>query len=151
MKAGPPLAQPAFWFVAFLGAPVGHWADVLSPGWCRHVLAFGYCPRAAAWVWVDPANPAPLVAAAPAADAFYATLAELVAAGARVLRVESRPARGRPLLLTCVSVVAWLVGARSRALRPVGLYRDLLAAGAVPAFCGVVDGGFADGPGVSGL
>lgn len=130
------------WYVAFVPGPRTYWWDWLSPAWCRHCFAFGYHAMSDRWLVYDvEMSRTVLIAIEPEDMAPW--LDEMRRNhGMRCLHVETGD--GAPwyarMGLYCVSAVKHLIGARSGALRPVGLWRDLLKAGATPAFTGDAHG-----------
>lgn len=121
------------WFVAF-----GDWGTNLP--WhrlCRkgfrHVLAFGYEPRANVWIVVDAAFECTLLRVMPDPGLL---IDSLWAADAKILRCRVRAGgQKRPrLFATCVTMIGHLLGLPRCAVFPWGLYRMLLRQGAVPAF-----------------
>lgn len=121
------------WFVAF-----GDWGTNLA--WhrlCRrgfrHVLAFGYEPRANVWLVVDAAFEATLIRVLPDPSGLVDAL---WAVDARILRcrVEGKGQRRPRVFATCVTMIGHLIGLPSCAVFPHGLYRMLIRRGAVPAF-----------------
>lgn len=123
------------WFVAFgdWGRNIW-WHRFCRPGF-RHVLAFGYDARAKVWVLVDARFEALLITPIEPAD-LDALVAEIKTRGGTILKapvLAQGPARPR-LFATCVTQVGHLLGLPRCAVRPYGLYRLLLASGAVPAY-----------------
>lgn len=131
----PPSGFPSSWYVAFYGVDRKRWWDHLSPPGFYHVVAFAYCAHAERWVIYDVTRDRTLIRTYTPA-AFMLWLAGLPRGRTIVLfdgvDREARPAHR--LGFWCATAVAHLVGVRSRALRPIALYRDLLAQGARPAF-----------------
>lgn len=131
----PPSGFPSAWYVAFFGATRDHWWDRLSPPGFEHVLAFAYAAHAERWVVYDVGRDRTVIRTL-TADAFTRWIAGLPA-GRTIVHFEAGDAPAPPanrVGFWCSIAVAHLVGVRSRALRPVALYRDLLAQGARPAF-----------------
>ena len=122
---------PVYWNVAFIGRPVEHWWDVLSPWWARHVVAFGYVPAVDAWVIVNPGVERTAVAAVPDRAFRGGVEAAALADMTTMVRIEAgacRASEGR-VLQTCATIVARVIGRKS-AWRPVGLLKHLKAEGA---------------------
>jgi hypothetical protein len=126
---------PTVWYVVFLGRPVQRWFDHMSPEWCRHVFAFGYVPALDVWVVINPIEARHELSILPDETA-ETWLTELYMQPVRILKVRQEEGHWLNARVGnwCTTTIARLVGIRSRAWRPIGLYRDLLKAGAVPAF-----------------
>lgn len=130
--------HPGAWYAAFFeGGERYWWFPLCKPGF-RHVMAFGYCVHAGCWLIHDVSLGRTYVRAL-RPEAFDAWLAALPS-HRTILRVPG-PAHEAPcpnpgfrLGFWCVPATAHLLGVPSRALRPEGLYRDLIAYGATPAF-----------------
>ena len=132
------------WFVGFLGHEDQFLIDRISPRGFRHCLCFGYHAASERWLVYNVRERR--------TDVFAATPEQLILwlaghkeQGMRVLSVDMPEHDDTPNLwarfgLYCVSATKHLLGSRSRALRPIALWRDLLAAGAVEAFTGNDDG-----------
>jgi len=143
MKTGeamePPQLAIGAWYVGFHGPVTPRVVDRLSPPGWQHCLCFGFHAQSNRWLVYDVTERRTLIFALSPAD-FPTWLAAMkINRGLRVLRVE--PQDNGPTLWTrfglyCVTAVKHIVGSRSRALRPIDLWRDLLAAGAVEAFTG---------------
>lgn len=105
------------------------WARALRPGY-RHVCAASWYAAEERWVYFNPARPGTTVAIF-TAEQFAPLLEQLLARSSAVLRAASRYERGAaPAAAFCVGEIKALLGIRSWALTPYGLYRDLLARGA---------------------
>lgn len=130
------------WYVAFYGR-VHWWARPFLRDGFRHCCAFGYCVALDRWVWVD-ASLSGVALHFMDMDALVWRLTALRRLGCAILMgpdVDWASRRDGVLrgfwraAPWCVAVSAALVGSRSRALRPVAFYRDLLRDGWGPAFC----------------
>lgn len=126
------LTRPAFWHVAFIRDETEHLIDLISPKGFRHVLCYGYVMEFGAWIVVDPSirkNDIHLIKeGGPMAEFLWG----LMGRGATVVRMPSREQAApidSALPATCVNIVKRTIGIRSGALRPIALYRDLLADG----------------------
>ena len=126
------------WLVFFGPAPPGWWSWCLDARF-QHVAAAGYDYDTDTWAFVDPGRAGTMIelARGPAADHRLGAMAH--AAAPHVLRVRARACRRiAPPMLSCTAAIKALLGLRSRALVPAGLYRDLLRQGAeiveVPGF-----------------
>ena len=123
------------WYVAFIPAGIRWWWDYLSPKEFRHVLAFGYIGYCDSWAVVDPGVGHTGVFMIPDSE-FPTYIGQLQCMGAKVLKspVISDAKYSSRLGNWCTQTVSRLIGLRSSAWRPRALYRDLLSAGAEPAF-----------------
>ncbi len=121
----------AVWDIVFVPGPRSSWYDWLSPSWCRHVMAYGYAYKVGAWVIVNPTEKFTMVDVLPEKQ-FERWRDRLLEQDPTVVRapvVNETTISGR-FGLFCTAAVKHLIGLRSRALRPVALYRDLIASGA---------------------
>lgn len=119
---------PRVWLV-FFGDAAGPnwWARMLAPGY-RHVSAACWHVEEKRWVYFNPTRRG-LVIELYGEGSF--PFAELVRGSTATLRFVSRFDRtGAPAVFHCVGAIKALLGIRSRAFRPIGLFRDLLARGA---------------------
>lgn len=120
------------WLVIFYETPErAWWANLLRPGF-RHVAALSWFADQQRWVYFGPALKGTSIElfTADQAPAMFAELAEHAAA---VVRFPARQDRfGAPPVSHCIGAVKGLLGIRSWALTPFGLYRDLLARGGEP-------------------
>lgn len=126
---------PAAWYACFYGSERRWWWDYLSPPGFRHVLAFAYCVQAECWLIYDVRHGRTFVRALKP-EAFYEFL-DTLPNDCSILNFEPEHAEAPPRWrfgFWCTIAIAHLMGVRSRALRPVALYRDLVAHGARPAF-----------------
>lgn len=135
------------WFVAFNGgyeltgegmrieSRRKHVVDWLSPRGFWHVFAFAYDAAGKRWIIYD-VNRGGTAVVALTSDQFDVWLPYMRAGGGRVLAVDlrARPRAWMQLGMWCVVAMRHLLGVRSLALRPVGLWRDLRAAGAEEVF-----------------
>lgn len=127
------------WYVGFQGDYEGReraWHDIFTCPRFRHVFAMGYDPELHVYVVYEPS--------------VYGTQIEVLAADERAVDIlilhiaqtgcwlKVDPRQGRFLLglwrFYCVPAVKHLLGVRSCALSPKGLYRHLVKQGAQPAF-----------------
>src|SRR5581483_3821694 len=121
---------PRLWLV-FFGEACGRpwWARALRPGF-RHVSAAAWFDRAERWIYFDPLSSGLHIEIDTHAG-FGSRFAQLWRDSAAILRVRAVPRQGRlPPAFFCVGAMKALLGTRSRALSPRGLYRDLLREGA---------------------
>lgn len=124
------------WFVMFTGeGKRKHWVDWLSPLGFQHVLAFAYDAGGQRWIVYDVHRIGTVITALPS-NQFDIWLPTMLRGGAKVLAVDvrSRPRVWWRFGFACVGAVRHLVGASSRAWRPIGLWRDLRRAGAEECF-----------------
>jgi hypothetical protein len=123
-------------FVAFIGRQRREfWTDLLNPKGFRHCHPFWYDPMAERWIIMDGTQGNITVDALTPAQ-FDHWLDVMQRAGAVFLGVRKKIS---PIFLTrlglwCVPLTAHAIGSRSRAFRPIGLFRDLMRDGAVRAF-----------------
>lgn len=148
------------WYVVFYGR-VHWWARPFLREGFRHCCAFGYCVALERWVWVD-ASLTGVSVQFMDQDALVWRLTALRRLGCVVLRGPDFDwrARGRGLRRGfwrlapwCVAVTVGVIGVRSRALRPWGLYRDLVRDGWEFAFqvADAAGGDCSVGDGVDGV
>lgn len=126
------------WFVGFNDdGSRDYWTDHLSPEGFQHCFAFAFDPDADRWL-VFETNRSGSVFLVMTEDAMLVWLEiQKSVFKMRVLEVTSNASYSRNALtagMWCVVAVKHLVGSNSRALRPIGLWRDLLRAGAREAF-----------------
>lgn len=130
-----PPTMPGGWYVAFFDGPKRHWWWPLCRPGFRHCLAFAYDARLAVWLVYEVTERRTWLQAMTSAemDGWIAGLPPRHT----ILHLEGGEDVSVPRLgFWCTPAVAHLVGARSRALRPQALYRDLVLQGARPAFEG---------------
>lgn len=130
-----PAEMVCVWNVAFMPTNSRNWWRMLSPAWCRHVLAFGYVPATDAWVVVENAEARMIVVSIP--DACFADwLEQLRRRASVILRYHARDARGGQHRFGnwCSTTVGRLTGVPGGAWRPLALYRSLIRSGAKPVF-----------------
>lgn len=136
------MLQTAGWFVAFSGRERKHWYDVFTTPGFRHVSAFtpiegGDRLTEQAWLFVDPSTYGMRVEVM-TNDEMDLVIAGIHQNAGRVVCLDRRPAPEPSAIPRygwyCVSEIERLLGLPQRALRPVGLYRRLLALGATPVF-----------------
>jgi hypothetical protein len=108
------------------------WARYLLRSGFRHVYAVSWYADQERWVEFNPTSTGTVIRLWKAED-FPNRLAALLNESTAVLRVASRTDRWNASASAyCVGAVKSLLGIRSGALTPYGLYRDLLARGAEP-------------------
>lgn len=121
---------PRLWLV-FFGEAASRpwWGRFFRPGF-RHVRAAAWFDQTSRWMLFDPTIRG-IHIEIETDEAFAARWAELYGSSAAILRMRSEYGRGAlPPAFWCVGAVKALLGIRSCALLPHGLYRDLLAQGA---------------------
>lgn len=97
-----------------------------------HVFAAGWDPIVERWIIYDPTRRGTLITVCIETEAFHEHLGLLAkACEPHILRFAPRADRRlSPLLFSCTAAIKALLGLRSRALWPYGLYRHLRAQGA---------------------
>lgn len=121
---------PRLWLV-FFSEPdrPAWWARVLRPGF-RHVYAVSYFADQQRWVYFDPSRFRTAIHLFTAEQAPEA-IARMMVPATAILRVASRADRlNAPAFPWCVGQIKGLLGIRSWAVTPHGLYLALLARGA---------------------
>lgn len=119
------------WFVFFTdGNPDAWFARLFTRRGFRHVAAAAYFPDEERWVFVNPGR-SRMVVEVRGPDTAGEIYDDLLARAHALLRVEARDERTHmPPVLFCSGAIKALLGIKSRALRPDGLFRDLVAYGA---------------------
>lgn len=120
----------------FFSEPPGSywWARFFRPGF-KHVSAASWFDLEQRWVYFNPARPGTTILVI-RSEEFGPLLAQLQASSRAILRVRSEQNRFRtPAAWFCVGALKALLGIRSRAFSPYGLYRDLVRRGAEPVPC----------------
>lgn len=130
-----PAVCPALkvWYVAFVDYGRNLWWHRFTRAGFRHCFAFAFDPDMGVWLVFDPTLEGFVVRPIPR-SVVDALIAEVWGRGGRILkcRAEGKAPRRPRLFATCVTVIAHLLGLPRCAVRPDGLYRLLLARGAVP-------------------
>ena len=124
------------WLV-FFGS--GHlapwWAWVLRRGF-RHVCAASWFADQERWVFVNPCRTGTVIEVM-RSDEFGPRFSQLMTDSAAVLRMPARAGRrATPRSFHCVGAMKALLGIRSRALLPYGLYVDLRRNHGAEIVCG---------------
>ncbi len=124
-------------YVMFLGRQRSYWTDWFNPQGYRHCFPFWFDGDADHWVIAEN-NHDRLNVILLKPHEFDHWLLVMQRAGCSCLQVErkSSPHFFFRLGLWCVPFTAHAVGSRSRAFRPIALWRDLVRDGARPAFVG---------------
>lgn len=121
------------WHVAFWRMPHRRrWHHMLAPGPYKHVSAFGYSARCNVWVFYNPAGNGERIEVC-ANDATFLDLLDSIKERADLVTLTLGAPRPHPAWrpgVYCVPQIVRLLGVRSSALTPRGLYRDLVRAGA---------------------
>lgn len=135
-ESGGPVAPAPRWYVMFCGEEKRkHLIDYISPKAFLHCCAFFFDASGDRWLIYD-VNRGGVAIVALRSHEFDQWLTYMRRNGARVLAVDWQPAIRAPLQIGmwCVSAVRYAIGAKSLAIRPIGLWRDLLKAGAKEVF-----------------
>lgn len=125
-------------YVMFMGQERETLLDYFSPPGFRHVLAFWFDSRIDGWVIYNVCGDRTAINVL-YGQTFDRWLLIRRRAGSRILAVPAGVENPRRILFSpyhCVTAVAHAVGTKSRALRPIALWRDLLREGANEAFIG---------------
>lgn len=127
---GAKINTPRRWLVMFAEPrSPAWWARVLRPGF-RHCYAVAWYADQECWVEFNPTRVGTVIRLWKKED-FPARLTVMLAESTVVLRVIARADRGNaPAIAFCVGQMKALLGIRSWALTPFGLYRDLRKRGA---------------------
>lgn len=120
------------WLIFFCDTPRrAWWANALRPGF-RHIAAVSWSAAEERWVYFDPALHGTSIRVV-TQDQAGPMFDRMLARSAAVVRIASRHERGNaPAICFCVGQIKALLGIRSWALTPYGLYLDLKARGAKP-------------------
>lgn len=117
------------WIVCFGDSVPTFWSRMLRPGF-RHCCAASYFADQKRWVYVDPCRSGTVVEVL-RPDEFAGRFQHLMANSSHVLSIAARRERKRTAAVWyCVGALKGLLGLKSGALSPWGLYRDLIRAGA---------------------
>lgn len=125
-----PEPAPRLWLI-FFGEAHGRpwWSRFFRPGY-RHVCAAAWFDQTSRWVFIDPTLRG-IQIEIETDEAFAGRWGQLWRDSTVILRMRSAHDSGRlPPMFWCVGAVKSLLGIRSCALAPHGLFRDLLAHGA---------------------
>jgi hypothetical protein len=129
---GPLISKPEAWVVCFDPVAQNRWIGRLTPGYYKHVRAYGYVPFLHVWLFVDANLKGIEILLAAHGDAANA-LASSWAAGCDIIVMPRRPHVSKSLSLAasgwCVPVVRRLIGLPWGALRPDGLFEECLRNG----------------------
>lgn len=138
---------PTEWFIAFRPASTSRLARFLAWGFYKHVSCFGYVQGANAWLFFDPGLFDIAVTLVPDGDVAEIAIRNTIERATVVKLTAPLVPLQRAWwpVLVCTVMIARLVGARSCALRPDRLLRDLLAEGAVLVRMAEADAGQATG------
>lgn len=120
------------WHVIFWRAVNGRrWHHALAPGPYKHVSAIGYSQRCNVWIHYNPADNGDHIEVVSNDETFPERI-EYLRARADLLAVEAVERLHPPWRpgFWCVPQVIRLLGAKSGALTPAGLFRDLVRQGA---------------------
>jgi len=125
---GPLIVEPRVWTLVFDRKASSWWTNLVAMGPHKHVRAYAYVPFLHVWVFFDPAFSGTSIVLASNSQAELLISSWLVDADTITMMV-SRETIGPPLFGSCVSQIKRLIGIRSGALRPSGLYRHCLGHG----------------------
>lgn len=122
-------------YVGFMGYKRKHWPDYLNPKGFFHCFPFWYDADVGLWI-VSETYLGGISIKTMTPEKFDKWLIILQKAGAKILQVDKKPSPHFffRLGLWCVPYTAHAVGSKSRAWRPITLWRNLLRDGAIPAF-----------------
>jgi hypothetical protein len=122
--------HPQFWMVFFgPGERPGKIARWLSRGW-QHVCCASFDPVHGLWIYVNPARDRTYILAM-TPDEFNARFGHLLNTSTAILEFPVEADRAfSPTWASCVGTVKGIMGIRSWAFTPYGLYRDLVRRGA---------------------
>lgn len=118
---------PCEWFVVFKKKSMMRWAN-WAPGKFKHCFAMTFIAEQQIWVFVEFAalsGTAVSICANGEADGWLAEASR----DAVVVKMPAGLAKGWPLGLWCVPLTAHVIGLKSSALLPDGLFRDCMANG----------------------
>lgn len=123
--------EPSVWFLVFHERSCRAWLNRRWVGRFKHVSAYGYLPDSRVWVFYDVMLGRTRVAVLPDGPTAEAAVRDLEAE-AVTLVMKPRGDRRHRLRwgFYCVPAMAHLVGLETAAVRPDGLFRACLAAGA---------------------
>lgn len=112
-----------------------HWIHLFARGPYRHVSAFGYSARCNVWVLYEPGTDGTRIRLVRHDESFlglldahkkHADILTVTVSGKRPDHMPWRPGQ------YCVPAIIRLLGLRSGAVTPTGLYRHLVSIGAKP-------------------
>lgn len=130
LRALPTAVEPDRWTVAFHRTSPYWWVRLLAVGRYKHVSAFSYVPQCSMWVYFDVTLAGTKLILLPDSEAATLWIAERTH-DADLVQVKSGSRRHPPIApFYCVSALKSLIGLRSSALLPDGLFRDCVANGA---------------------
>lgn len=127
------------WYVGFVGDIPGkprNWFDIFTCKSFRHVLALAYDPVCKTWLHYEPTVTGTKIALYTRDSKEVSALISAVTEYGVWLKIEGQTGSYKTgcWRLYCVPAIKHLVGLKSSALTPKGLFRDLLKAGAKPIF-----------------
>lgn len=132
MNAADMITPSPTWYVMFSGdTKRRNLIDWISPLDFLHVNTFCYDARAGRWLIYD-VNRGGVALKAATSEEMDMWIGAMRSVGARILKVEWKERQRIPLQIGmwCVVAVRYAIGCKSLAIRPIGLYRDLLKQGA---------------------
>lgn len=125
----PSAYEPSHWLLVFEHETSWRWLNRLIPGRFKHVWAVGYVPQTDLWIFYDVNFRRTVITAVPDDDNAQAVI-DRMTAGKTVLQMPVLECRPHMIGFWCVPAMKHLIGLRSGALLPAGLYRHCIAAGA---------------------
>lgn len=129
----------ARWYIGFLGDHPDRpkaWHDIFTCPDFRHCMVLGYDPYLRIWVMYDPLTTGTRIEVFDIDDKSLNIIIAFITEHGRWLKTDPGSAvfPAGQWRLYCVPAIKHLLGIKSSALTPKGLYRDLLKAGAQPVF-----------------
>lgn len=122
---------PTRWVLVFQRTSPVRWLRWLVPGRYKHVAAYAYLVNLKAWLIFDVNLKGVSLIVVPDGDEALGWLADLTR-DSDLVAMKASARAVLPLFGWCVPAIKHLVGLRSGALFPCGLYRDCLRAGGEP-------------------
>jgi hypothetical protein len=125
------IAEPTVWNVVFRRDTTSRWIGML-PGRYKHVSAYAYVPGPNVWLFYDVQFQHSALILATDGEAAHRMIWTWLQ-NADVIKMRRQGGcRGARLGFYCVPAIKHLLGLRSGALLPDGLFKDCLAAGGEP-------------------
>lgn len=126
---GPLIVRPRAWTLVFAREADSWWASLVAFGRHKHVRAYAYVPFLHVWVFFDPAFSGTSITLTANSEAERLIAAWSVDADLVSVLAPQERVMPPAVLGFCVPQIKRLVGIRSRALRPSGLFRHCLRVG----------------------
>jgi hypothetical protein len=123
--------EPTHWMLVFWPRAAKDWVNRWVPGRFKHVSAIGYVARTQMWLFYDIQLPRTVIVAVPQDHGGELVAGRFMTNNA-VLQMPVNLAGRRWGVMTpwCVGGIKHLIGLKSCALTPDGLWRDCIANGA---------------------